>query len=82
MGQSRLSSLIEAMMNTFIGYFINLGVQLIIYPWFGAVFTFSQNIGIGLIFMVVSLIRGYVIRRWFNAQLHAMAQSAAGVITK
>ncbi len=80
MNQTRCGSLIEALMNTFIGYFINLGVQLIVYPWFGATFTLTQNISIGLIFMVVSIIRGFVIRRWFNGQLQRAAKSVAGVM--
>lgn len=78
MNQTPLSSFIEAMLNTLIGYFLNLGVQLVVYPWFGATFTFGQNIQIGLIFMVVSISRSYVIRRWFNSRLRAAAQSLAG----
>ena len=78
MSQTPLSSFIEAMLNTLIGYFLNLGVQLVVYPWFGATFTFGQNIQIGLIFMVVSISRSYVIRRWFNARLRAAAQKLAG----
>jgi hypothetical protein len=77
-GQSRLSSFYEALANTLIGYFINLGVQLVVYPWFGATFSFKQNIAIGLIFMVVSITRSFVIRRWFNARLHAFATRLAG----
>ena len=65
--QSRLQSLIEAWANTLIGYAINIGVQLIVYPLYGATFTFSQNIQIGLIFMAVSIARSYVLRRAFNA---------------
>lgn len=64
--QSKLNSFIESSAQTFIGYVINLGVQLVIYPWFGATFTLGQNIQIGLIFLVVSLARGYCIRRVFN----------------
>lgn len=78
MSQSRLGSFIEAWMQTFIGYFINLIVQLIVYPFYGATFTFWQNIQIGLVFMVVSILRGYVIRRWFNARIHSAAQRLAG----
>lgn len=65
--QTRLQSLIEAWANTIIGYLINLGVQLVVYPIYGATFTFSQNIQIGLIFMVVSIARSYGLRRAFNA---------------
>lgn len=78
MNQSRLGSFIEAMLNTLLGYFLNLAVQLVVYPFYGATFTFSQNIQIGLIFMVVSITRGYVIRRWANGRLHAAAQALAG----
>lgn len=81
MSQSRLSSLIEAMMNTVIGYVINLGVQLLVYPLYGAVFTFGQNVQIGLIFMIVSIVRSYAIRRWWNQRLHRAAQLLAGETT-
>jgi len=64
--QSRFQSLIEAWANTIIGYFINLAVQLVVYPFYGATFTFWENIKIGLIFMVVSIARSYVLRRAFN----------------
>jgi len=64
--QTRLQSLIEAWANTLIGYVINLLVQLVVYPFYGATFTFGQNIQIGLIFMVVSIARSYILRRGFN----------------
>lgn len=73
MSQSKLGSLIEAFAHTFIGYFLSLAVQFIVYPLYGATFSVQQNIEIGLIFMVVSLIRGYVIRRWFNDSIHRAA---------
>lgn len=66
MTQSKLASLIEALTQTVIGYFINIVVQLIVYPMYGAVFTLQQNFELGLIFLVVSLIRGYALRRMFN----------------
>ena len=78
MTQSKLSSFYEALANTFIGYFINLVVQIIVYPLFGATFSFKQNIYIGLIFMVVSITRSFVIRRWFNSYLHKAAIRLAG----
>lgn len=65
--QSRIQSFIEDWSNTIIGYFINLAVQLVVYPFYGATFTFGQNIQIGLIFMVVSIARSYLLRRAFNA---------------
>lgn len=73
MSQSKLGSLVEAFTHVFIGYFLSLGVQFIVYPMYGATFSIKQNIEIGLIFMVVSLIRSYVIRRWFNDSIHKAA---------
>jgi hypothetical protein len=69
--QTRLGSFVEAAAQTLIGYVINLGVQLVLYPIFGAKFTIGQNLLIGCVFMVVSIVRGFVLRRWFNARLHA-----------
>lgn len=69
MSQSRMQSMVEAWSNTIIGYLINLGVQLIVYPFYGATFTFGQNIQIGLIFMAVSITRSYLLRRAFNARM-------------
>lgn len=61
--------MIEACSSTLIGYLINLAVQFVIYPLYGATFTVMQNIEIGLVFLVVSLTRSYVLRRAFN-KLH------------
>lgn len=72
--QSKTHSLIEAGVNTSIGYIINIGVQLVVYPLYGATFTLSQNLQLGLIFLVVSLARGYVIRRFFNKKVHHVKQ--------
>lgn len=67
--QTRRESLIEAAVQTTIGYVVSLVVQVIAYPAFGHAFTFTQNLGLGVVFAVVSLIRGYVIRRWFNTYI-------------
>jgi hypothetical protein len=77
MTQTRLQSLIEAWSNTIIGYFVNLGVQLVVYPFYGATFSFGQNIQIGLIFMAVSIMRGYLMRRYFNTRHGAGKGGAA-----
>jgi hypothetical protein len=78
MSQSKFGSFLEALAHTCIGYVLSLCVQLIIYPMYGATFSFRQNIEIGLIFMAVSIVRGYVIRRWFNARIHQAAMKMAG----
>lgn len=71
--QTKRSSLIEAAINTVIGYIISLAVQVVAYPAFGHSFTLAENLGLGVVFAVVSLVRGYVIRRWFNQRIHNFA---------
>jgi len=66
MSQTRKRSLLEALTNTVGGYFLNLLVQLIVYPLYGAVFSFNQNLQLGGIFFVVSFVRGYSLRRLFS----------------
>jgi uncharacterized membrane protein YagU involved in acid resistance len=68
--QSRLWSLIEAWTNTLVGYLINVGIGVVVFPLFGATFTLAQNFSIGLIFVAVSVVRGYLIRRLFNRALN------------
>ena len=77
MNQTRLGSLIEACINTAIGFFGSIALSLIVYPMFGASFTLIQNAGITAIFTLWSVVRGYAIRRWFNARIHAAAQRLA-----
>lgn len=79
MNQTRLGSLIEACINVLIGFWINFFANLIILPAFGFTgLTLATNFYIGLAYTVVSVARSYVIRRWFNARLHAAAMRLAG----
>lgn len=78
MQQSRLGSLIESAMNIFIGYWVALISQLIIFPMFDIHIPLHDNLMIGAWFTGISLMRSYVIRRWFNARLHRAAMRMAG----
>ena len=64
--QTKKYSLIESITNTFVGFMVSLASQLIIYPAMNIKVTFSQNIKITLIFTIISISRGYIIRRFFN----------------
>ena len=66
MKQSRLMSAIEAVTNVLVGYGVAVATQIAIFPWFGLSATLSQNMAMGLIFTVVSLIRSYLLRRAFE----------------
>jgi hypothetical protein len=65
--QSRISSLIETLLNTFSGFIVAYISAMIVYPMFGFNITAEQNFYLTSIFTVVSIIRGYIWRRIFNA---------------
>jgi len=66
--QSKKNSFIESLLNTVVGFLISLLVQLIIYPILNIPVTIFQNIIITSVFTIVSIIRGYIIRRYFNSK--------------
>lgn len=73
--QSRRLSLIETLFGVAVGFILSVTASLFIYPWFGHAFTLAQNMGITVIFTVLSILRGYAVRRFFNwigARLHAL----------
>lgn len=69
MSQSKTGSLVEALTNVAIGYSINLGANMVVLPAFGYRVTLHDAIGIGIVFTVISIVRSYVLRRWFNAMI-------------
>lgn len=77
MTQTKLGSLIEAMMNVVIGYGVALLSQILVFPLFDIYVSLTTNLWIGAWFTLISLARSYVVRRWFNARLHAASQSMA-----
>lgn len=80
MTQTRLGSLIEALINTCIGFGINYTANLLIFPLFGFHITLGENFVMGLIYTVISVVRSYCIRRWFNARLHRLASTVAATV--
>lgn len=65
--QTRKVSLIESWTNVAIGWTINYLANLVILPAFGFKISLLQNFYIGCLYTFISVIRSYVIRRWFNA---------------
>lgn len=80
-GQSPRSAIIEAWVNIAIGFSINFIANLFIIPMasVGGHMTLGGNFWMGWIFTTISMLRQYVIRRWFNAKLHAVAIKLGGV---
>lgn len=75
--QSRVGSLIESSINILIGYFVALLSQIILFPLFDIHVSLQTNLWIGAWFTMISLIRSYVVRRWFNARIHRAIEKVA-----
>lgn len=81
MNQTRIESLLESMVNICIGYFVALISQILVFPMFDINVPLSVNLWIGAWFTLISLVRSYVIRRWFNAGLHKAVVLTAKKLT-
>lgn len=67
--QSHFESFIEAWSGTFVGFFLSLLVQQwVVNPLFNLNQPFTSNLAIVGIFTVVSVLRSYFIRRYFNSK--------------
>lgn len=64
--QTRRQSMIETAASVAIGYLVALASQLAIFPLFGIHATMTDNLLIGAWFTVISIVRGYYVRRFFN----------------
>ena len=64
--QTRFQSLVESATNIAIGYSVALASQIVVFPLVGVYVDFSTNLEIGAYFTVISLVRSYFVRRWFN----------------
>ena len=63
MKQSRTMSLVESLTNVAIGYGVAVITQILVFPLFGLSTTLAENMAIGAIFTVVSIVRGFTLRR-------------------
>ena len=66
--QTKKQSFIESLTSTTIGIIIGIVLNLIILPVFGYPVSLSDSLWISVIFTVISIIRSYIIRRWFNSK--------------
>ena len=67
MRQSRRMSLVEAIANVAVGYGIAVATQALVFPLFGLHASLSDNLLIGGVFTVVSVVRSFALRRLFEA---------------
>lgn len=66
MSQSRWMSLVESVTNIAVGYVVAVTAQAVIFPLYGIHIPPSSHATIGALFTVVSLVRSFLLRRYFN----------------
>lgn len=66
MAQTKTSSLVETLVNVSVGYVIAILSQMVLFPMFGMEISLVDNLIMGGFFTVISIIRGYALRRAFN----------------
>lgn len=64
--QTRIESFIEAWANVLVGYLVAVAANYWLLPLWDLAVSPRQSFEIGLAFTGVSLVRSYIIRRWFN----------------
>jgi predicted Na+-dependent transporter len=65
--QTRRRSAVEAVTNVAVGYTINMLANFLIFPLFGWEISLTQNLAVGVIYTIISLVRSYGLRRLFNS---------------
>ena len=66
MSQTRLGSLVETIVSIFVGFWLSVAVQIVIFPMLGLTISLQTNMKIVAILTVSSTIRSYALRRVFN----------------
>jgi hypothetical protein len=65
-GQKKSHSFFESLFNVLVGYFVAVGSTVVIFPLFDIMIPLRDNFILGMWFTGISIIRSYVLRRWFN----------------
>lgn len=66
MRQSRRMSFLESLTNVAVGYGVAVTAQIAVFPLFGLHVPLADNLMIGAIFTVISILRSYSLRRLFE----------------
>jgi hypothetical protein len=76
MNQTKLESLFESVINVGSGFILAFIIWQTIAPIFlGYEITYAENFVLTSIFTVVSVARGYIWRRFFNAGIHKLVHN-------
>ena len=66
-GQSRSASFFEALTSTVLGFIMSVWVQRLLFPALGHDLGYAENLVVASVFTAASIMRGYTVRRLFNA---------------
>lgn len=66
MKQSRRMSLVESLANVAIGYGVAVLTQIAVFPFFGLHVSLADNLVMGAVFTIVSIMRSFTLRRVFE----------------
>lgn len=67
MKQTRFTSLMKSLFSTAVGFGVAFLANMLILPWFGLPISHSDNLILTTIYTVISIARGYVLERVFEA---------------
>ena len=66
--QSKKESMIESLTSVGIGWFISFIANMLVLPLFGYNINLTDGVLISIIFTIISIVRSYLIRRFFNSK--------------
>ena len=66
--QSKKQSLIETLTSVFVGWIIGVILNMLVLPLFDYDVNLTDGVLISIIFTAVSVVRSYVVRRFFNSK--------------
>lgn len=73
--QSKFESLVETTLNVAIGFVISFSAWPFVAALTDLPYSVSSNLLITTIFTILSITRGYIVRRFFNERLHRAAKA-------
>ena len=59
-------SMLESIVNVLVGYGVAVVTQMLVFPAFGLHVTLEQNLQMGAVFTLASIVRSYALRRGFE----------------
>ena len=66
--QSKMESMIETLTSVFVGWIIGVILNMLVLPLFDYDVNLTDGVLISIIFTAVSVVRSYVVRRFFNSK--------------